>query len=383
MARNKYKWKILLLLIIFMGAVGLGGVAVAGGSAQEDEEGTSEQKTSIKAQYDEEIAKDLELWKLELEIKRKRWEARSKAIRQIWGEVHEPGKKDWVIYSDDNNSYSHVDFKDGVIEVAAVSEDTGPKARKALEEDIATRLLSILLEEAEPGKKILSDQVAVPGKNRPITDKEIDNVVTEALRDLTKPTAFVGQDGRSRIKQTIRLDLLPKHLEKRASLYMPAVERCSEKYGVEPDLILAVMEAESYFNPRAVSHAGAYGLMQLVPDSGGAEAAKMVYGVPKIPEPSELYDPETNIELGTAYLSILRDHYFMRHTKDPEKLSYLMIAGYNCGPSRVRNILKGRDLRRMSARDLYKHLKKHVPGETKGYLDGVTRRREHYRAAIG
>ena len=223
MARNTKGFVSIAALLIC--ALSLGGLTLAG----EEEEEMIEEKSLIKEQYDASIAKMREDWRLEREKERKQWEARSEAIRQIWGEVHDPGKKDWVIYGDDNKSFSHVDFKEGVIEVAAVSEDTGPEARKALEEDLATKLLSILLEEAEPGKKILSDQVAAPGKDRAVTDEEIDNVVTDIMRELARPTAYVGPDGRSRIKQTVRLDLLPKHLEKRASLYMPAVERCSEK----------------------------------------------------------------------------------------------------------------------------------------------------------
>ena len=241
------------------------------------------------------------------------------------------------------------------------------------------RLLVLLSEEALPGGKLLEGQLAINNAPVALVDDEIERIVYKALDELTPPTTTIGPDGTERLKQTVRLELLPEHLRTRAGHYLPTVAAAARKYRVAPDLILAVMEAESYFNPKAVSPAGAYGLMQLVPETGGAEAASLVFGASRILEPEELFDPETNIELGAAYLSMLQHAYFRDLTDDPVKLAYLVIAGYNCGPTRVRRILAGENPAAMSAGALYSFLRDGVPAETKGYLDEVTRRREHYR----
>src|SRR5213080_4777589 len=69
------------------------------------------------------------------------------------------------------------------------------------------------------------------------------------------------------------------------------------RYGVSPDLIVAIIEAESSFNPRAVSRRGARGLMQLMPGT----AATLGVGDP--------FDPRENIEAGVRHLRALMDQF--------------------------------------------------------------------------
>lgn len=99
------------------------------------------------------------------------------------------------------------------------------------------------------------------------------------------------------------------------SLYDKLIIHHSKIHGIDPSLVKAVMKAESNFNPYAVSHKGAQGLMQLMPDT-----AKLM----RIDNP---FDPDENIKGGTKYLKLLEEIF--------EGNLELMLAAYNAGPSKV------------------------------------------------
>jgi hypothetical protein len=83
------------------------------------------------------------------------------------------------------------------------------------------------------------------------------------------------------------------------------IEEC-DNYEIDPSLILAVIQVESNFSPKAVSNQGAIGLMQVMPSTGQYLAEKL--GI-TIAGKKELHDPFLNVRLGIYYLSLLEDRF--------------------------------------------------------------------------
>ena len=101
----------------------------------------------------------------------------------------------------------------------------------------------------------------------------------------------------------------------RAAQFEALIEQHANANKVSPVLVRAVIEAESAFNPRAVSHVGAMGLMQLMP------------GTAKDLGVTDPFDPNDNIRGGTKYLRSLLDRFDNDVT--------LALAAYNAGPGAV------------------------------------------------
>lgn len=120
------------------------------------------------------------------------------------------------------------------------------------------------------------------------------------------------------IKNDSRYSLYIKSPEERAAEYIERyteiIDQASDMFDVEPSLIKAVIKAESGFNRKAVSHKGAQGLMQLMPDT-----ATLL----RVNDP---FDPTENIFGGTRYLRKLLDRF--GHME-------LAVAAYNAGPEAV------------------------------------------------
>ncbi len=96
----------------------------------------------------------------------------------------------------------------------------------------------------------------------------------------------------------------------------------ANRYQVDPLLALSLMRQESLFDPEARSPANARGLMQLLPSTAEAVAGRIGRG-----GGIDLYDPATNIELGTAHLRELADRYNGDHVR--------ILAAYNAGAAAV------------------------------------------------
>jgi len=107
------------------------------------------------------------------------------------------------------------------------------------------------------------------------------------------------------------------------------VKHYAKKHKLDPFLILAVMREESHFGPGAMSRARAHGLMQIIPSTGKNIAREI--GISNFSN-SKMFDPKTNIRMGTYYLSTL-----LKRFKGSE---YLALAGYNGGPVRVKRWVK-------------------------------------------
>jgi soluble lytic murein transglycosylase len=138
----------------------------------------------------------------------------------------------------------------------------------------------------------------------------------------------------------------------------------SAKNNLDPYLVVSLIRQESEFNPSVVSHANAYGLMQVLP-SVGRELARQE-GMSNF-ETFQLLDPATNIRLGTRYLRQTLDRF--------GGVTEYALAAYNAGDERVVD---------WQAAGPYQGVDEFVESvpftETREYVEAILRNMETYRA---
>lgn len=176
----------------------------------------------------------------------------------------------------------------------------------------------------------------------------------------------------------------------KATNYLDAVYQQAERWQVAQDTLLAVIETESHFNPMAKSHIPAYGLMQIVPATAGADVNNKVFSKAKKPTPEELFNGERNIEFGSAYFNILMTRY-LKEVEDPTSRMYCAIAAYNTGIGNLSRAFNNGERGRMAAikqinqmtpEQVMRVIKSKTHTETQRYLDKVLSSKAYFAQHI-
>ena len=122
-------------------------------------------------------------------------------------------------------------------------------------------------------------------------------------------------------KDKILKIIYPKNYKEVVSIY-------AEKYGVDENLVFAVIKAESNFDENAVSHREAIGLMQVMEGTAKDVAKKYGIEIDSNRAKEEILNVQNNINIGTKYLAVLLEKYGNKE---------LAVAAYNAGIGTVDN----------------------------------------------
>lgn len=282
------------------------------------------------------------------------------SVISAWDSQKEATTKKWLALMESTRRYhvewytkakTIIDFDDGAIQIIATGQ-TVSEATQNMNEAIKTSIIS------EEAWQDISDET---GK----ATKDPEGVATQA------PVKTGVLNGRIVVAKS--LPLLSDHRLRRRDMYIDHINFYSQLQGLRPELVTAVIDVESYFNRHAKSKAGAKGLMQLVPKEGGRDAMTLSGRGDRIPTDEELFDPKTNIDLGTTYLKHLMERY--SYVRDMSAREYLTLAAYNWGMGNVdieirptSDITSNQVLYRLNA----------APKETKEYIRKIREREKVY-----
>jgi len=342
-------------------------------------------------------------------------------VEGVWGveDASLPTQNAWVDYSEDKKSRREFDFENGVLLVEQIVEDGASDAdlsaslsqavKGALgdtEADLSKKDDVLKYAKADLAAKSISLNESPPKSDQPVLAGLLSIDADTISSEIEKQVPTNGQQTASWSKEqtkaikvtqtqlangakkiTVAVPFKADHLSESAKRYQDQVILEARRRGLPPSLVYAIMETESHFNPRARSHIPAFGLMQLVPSSGGLDAYNYVYGEKLVLGPEYYFNPDQNVELGTAYLDLLLTRY-LREIDDDESRVLCAIAAYNTGAGNVARSFTGNtsvrgaapSINALSPQEVFDHLVINLPyEETRNYLRKVTKAREKYR----
>ena len=367
---------------------------------------------------------------------REKREKFKKAVEKKWDTYKESTSKSYVSYSKDLSSRTIVDFEKGEVTIELIVDEEDPKndsydfnshldlrlfttkvkvrskllsinprllnvlmmlflqededsnSDNSVNSSFTKRLSKLLKEKGDDGELILKDQLVDASGKAVETVGNTLGVAKDLISDKTKKVRMhFAKDGKKRTIISIKIPLSDNHMEKRRERYKELIEIEARRFNIPTEIALAIAETESAFNPKAKSHVPAYGLMQLVPKTGARDAYQWIYKKDKFISGRYLYKPRNNVELGCAYLSMIRHHYFSA-IRDDELAYICAIPAYNTGVGNVSKALinktnireASKKANKMNKDELYDKLYSDLSSkEAKNYLKKVWKRKENYK----
>ena len=349
----------------------------------------AKQKAEQYAEDPARIEKDMKLLKAEYD---KVMAVLYKAVGKEWGvkETKVPTKKEYVKYVQNYKSRAIVDFDKLTVTV----ETLVPEKR---EESLRNAIVTTLLTPDDPRSVDLFSDKSVQLKGKPYLNGMVLDQAQKPITEQAQAEKFADWLVKSGIKERsiesgegnktvyyAEFPLIKNFSNRKAEEYRPIVAKYGKKLNVSESLIFAFIRTESNFNPFAMSGVPAYGMMQLVPASGGRDAYRRAKGLDQPPTKEYLFNAENNIQLGATFVALLRDEYFAS-VENPVSREYCVISGYNTGSG---NVLKTFSKKRgeafnaingMQPPEVYEKLRTGLPyEETRQYLAKVVGYRKDY-----
>lgn len=319
----------------------------------------------------------------------KRFKELKNIIESIWGKDNSqlPSKKKYVKYTNKYQSKALVDFEQGHIIVETI-------ATKEPIEKLQKAIVTTLLTSENPANTDIFSDKSPTLQGKPYLLGQVVDQDNKAIEYQWRANRFAQYLITKQLKQKrangktihyVEIAMVNKHQQLRKNKYANYVLASANRYQIKPELIFAVIETESSFNPFAVSSSNAYGLMQIMPQTAGKDVYQRILKKSGVPSKQTLFKAEQNIEIGTAYLHILEQQY-LKTINSAQSKHYAMISAYNGGAGNVFKTFDSnrsraaKKINKLTSMQVFNSLtKRHPRAETRRYLSKVSKAEKRYQ----
>jgi len=257
-----------------------------------------------------------------------------KQVSNLWGNTDNAFSTNYryIKYTNDYRSRSIIDFKKNSVRIETL--DNQQYLKQAIE--------YTLLAPEQPKYTDFYSSYTSEVKGTPFLYQQVKDNDGKTIKWHWRASRYANYLIKHKRKQvtingnnvnTVTFKLTANHTAIRAKRYQSQISQSARRYNIDKNIVTAMINVDSLFNPYALSRNGRIGLMQ-ISDSIGQDVFHQQKKYPFKPQPNWLFDNSNNLDIGISYLDLLNKQY-LKKIKNPKSRYYAMLASYIAGPQNM------------------------------------------------
>ncbi|WP_017222782.1 murein transglycosylase domain-containing protein [Moritella dasanensis] len=258
-------------------------------------------------------------------------------VTNLWGDSSNAFSSNYryVKYTNDYRSRAIIDFEQGTVRVETLEQQN---SQQYLKQAIEYTLLA----PQQPKYTDFYNSYTSEIKGTPFLYQQVKDNDGKAMKWHWRASRYANYLIKHKRKQvtvngnqitSVSFTLSSNHTKIRQQRYQAQINQAAQRYKIDKNVVTAMIQVDSLFNPYALNSQGRIGLMQ-ISSSIGQDVFHQQKKYPFKPQPNWLFNTNNNLDIGSSYLNLL-DKQYLKAINNPKSRYYAMLASYIAGPQNM------------------------------------------------
>lgn len=258
-------------------------------------------------------------------------------VTNLWGDSSNAFSSNYryVKYTNDYRSRAIIDFEQGTVRVETLEQQNNQQYLKQAIE-------YTLLAPQQPKYTDFYNSYTSEIKGTPFLYQQVKDNDGKVMKWHWRASRYANYLIKHKRKQvtvngnqitSVSFALSSNHTQIRQQRYQAQINQAAQRYNIDKNVVTAMIQVDSLFNPYALNSQGRIGLMQ-ISSSIGQDVFHQQKKYPFKPQPNWLFNTNNNLDIGSSYLNLL-DKQYLKAINNPKSRYYAMLASYIAGPQNM------------------------------------------------
>ncbi|QUM79120.1 DUF3393 domain-containing protein [Moritella sp. 5] len=258
-------------------------------------------------------------------------------VIELWGDTKHSFSTNYryIKYTNNYHSRSIIDFQQGRVRVETLAQ---PNSQQYLKQAIEYTLLA----PEHPKYTDFYTSYSSEIKGKPFLYLQVKDNEGRSIKWHWRASHYANYLIKHKRKQitingrsvdAVTFTLTANHIRVRMQRYQAQIKQSAQHYGIDSNIVTAMIQVDSLFNPYALNRNGRIGLMQ-ISSSIGRDVFHQQKKYPFKPQPNWLFNNNNNLDIGISYLNLL-DKQYLKNISNPKSRYYATLASYIAGPKNM------------------------------------------------